>query len=87
MIKGISRQMIEILDTGNPYFERAFLVVQTGVDTDAAVLRREAQSVLALADSCSHVRRAHRRTLLFYLALSLGSAALGAVLAVVCMVL
>ena len=87
MIKGIHRQMIEILDTGNPYFERALLVVQTGMDTDADVLRREAKDVLASADSCSHLRRARWRVHLFHLLLSLGSAVFGALVTVVCMLI
>lgn len=87
MIKGINRQMIEILDTGNPYFERALLVVQAGMDTDTDILRREAQDVLATADSCSHLRRSRRRFLLSYLLLGVSSAAFGALLAVLCMVL
>ena len=28
MIKGVNRQIIEVLDTGNEYFERALLVVR-----------------------------------------------------------
>lgn len=28
MIKGVNRQIIEVMDTGNPYFERALLVVR-----------------------------------------------------------
>ncbi len=86
MIKGINRQMIEILDTGNPYFERALLVVQTGMDTDTDILRREAQNVLAAANGCSHLRRSRKRFLLSYVLLGLGSAAMGALLAIVCMV-
>ena len=87
MIKGINRQMIEILDTGNPYFERALLVVQAGMDADTAVLRREAQDVLASADGCSHLRRSRQRFLLSYVLLSVGSAAVGALVAVLCMIL
>ena len=87
LIKGINRQMIEILDTGNQYFERAFLVIQTGMDADTDILRREAYDVLASADSCSHLRRSRRRFLLSYVLLGLGSAALGALTAVLCMVL
>ncbi len=86
MIKGVNRQMIEILDTGNPYFERALLVVQPGMDTDRDILRREAQDVLAAADGCSHLRRSRWRFVLSYVLLGVGSAALGALLAVICMV-
>ena len=85
MIKGINRQMIEILDTGNPYFERAFLVIQTGIDTDTDTLRREAQNVLASTGDCSHLRRSRRRFLLSYVLLGVCSAVFGALSAVVCM--
>ncbi len=85
MIKGINRQMIEILDTGNPYFERALLVVQAGMDADTDILRREAQNVLASANGCSHLRRSRKRFLLSYIVLGLGCAAFGALLAVLCM--
>lgn len=30
MIKGVNRQIIEVMDTGNQYFERALLVVRPG---------------------------------------------------------
>lgn len=58
MIKGVNRQMIEILDTGNPYFERALLVVQPGMDaTDGNTLHTAAQEMLQNTDSCSHLKR------------------------------
>ena len=35
MIKGVNRQIIEVMDTGNQYFERALLVVRPGyTDTE-----------------------------------------------------
>lgn len=33
MIKGVNRQIIEVMDTGNPYFERALLVVRPAIPT------------------------------------------------------
>ncbi len=85
MIKGINRQMIEILDTGNPYFEKAFLVVQTGMDANSDVLHREALDVLASTDRCSHLRRSRWRFVLSYVLLGVSSASLGALVAVICM--
>jgi len=87
MIKGVNRQMIEIMDTGNPYFERALLVVQPGIDTDTDILRREARDLLLTADGCSHLKRSRRRFLLSYILLSLCSAVAGAVIAVALQIL
>ena len=87
MIKGINRQIIEILDTGNPYFERALLVVQSGIDADANALRREAQDVLAAADECSHLQRARRRFILSYVLSGFACAIFGAVIALFCVMI
>jgi hypothetical protein len=79
MIKGVNRQMIEILDTGNPYFERAFLVVQADIaDVSTDTLQRQAKDLLKQADGCSHLRRARYKTLLSRVILALVSALLGA---------
>mgnify|MGYP007121302802 CR=1 FL=1 len=81
MIKGINRQMIEITDTGSPYFERALLVVQPDMSTaDDATLHREAHEVLCGVDSCSHLRRQHRRLLISRLLLIVLSGVGGAAL-------
>lgn len=81
MIKGINRQMIEITDTGNPYFERALLVVQPDLSqTDDLTLRREAADVLKTADSCGQLRMQRRRQLFSRLVLILLSGGGGALL-------
>lgn len=50
MIKGVNRQIIEVMDTGNQYFERALLVVRPGyTDTEPTRLREEAQRMLRKA--------------------------------------
>lgn len=87
MIKGINRQIIEILDTGSPYFERALLVVQSGIDADANALHREAQDILATANGCSHLQRARRRFVLSYVLLGLSCAVLGAMITLFCMMI
>ena len=47
MIKGINRQIIEIGETGNLYFERAFLFVRPGVEeADDHRLKTEARKML-----------------------------------------
>ena len=82
MIKGINRQMIEITDTGSPYFERALLVVQPDMSrTDDTTLHHEAHEVLRCADSCSQLRRQRRQMLFSRLLLILLSGGGGAALA------
>lgn len=61
MIKGTSRQILEITNTGNPYFERALLVVKPlFADQPAENLQREAQRTLATHRGYTGLRRAHR---------------------------
>ncbi len=81
MIKGVNRQMIEILDTGNPYFERALLVVQPGMDTtDGDTLHHAAREMLQNTGSCSHLKRGRWRFLRDRAVLILLSGGAGAVL-------
>ncbi len=80
VIKGINRQMIEIADTGSPYFERALLVLQGEADADQETLRREAHDLLRRASSCGHLRRRYYRHWISRILLMLGSAAAGALL-------
>lgn len=62
MTKGISRQIVEITNTGNPFFERALLVVRPShTDQPAATLRKEAERVLNDQNGYSGLRRAQRR--------------------------
>ncbi len=47
MVKGVNRQIIEINDTGNNYFEKALLFVAPGrSDTPNAKLKAEAKHYL-----------------------------------------
>ncbi len=47
MIKGVSRQIIEVADTGSEYFERAMLFISPGYsDAERQVLEREAKKML-----------------------------------------
>ena len=62
MTKGISRQIVEITNTGNQFFERALLVVRPSyTDQPAATLRQEAERVLNDQKGYSGLRRAQRR--------------------------
>ena len=61
MIKGVNRQIIEVMDTGNPYFERALLVVRPGyTDTEPTRLREEAQRMLRKAGGYAGLKRQRR---------------------------
>lgn len=68
MIKGINRQIIEVIDTGNMYFERALLVVRPGFsDVNEGRLHEEAQRMVRGADGYAGLkwnRRRRRRQLL-----------------------
>ena len=61
MMKGVSRQILEVTHTGNPCFERAFLVVSPSfADQPDDALRAEAQRVLRTQNGYSGLRRARR---------------------------
>ena len=75
MIKGISRQIIEVTETQNNYFERAWLVVKPEyLNVGAARLEREAESYLKNLKPPYSMRN-HKGLLMH--AIGLVSAALG----------
>ena len=79
MLKGISRQIVEITDTGSPYFERAFLVVRgDAAPPDEAKLHRLAQKVVEQADTYAGLRRQRVRHGLRKGLFGLGCAGVGA---------
>ena len=52
MIKGINRQIIEINDTGNTYYEKAWLVVRPEFDSaQKELLEREAAQLIKAIQS------------------------------------
>lgn len=62
MIKGINRQIIEVTDTQNEYFERALLVVRPGcseLETDC--LREQAHQLLRTSGGYGGLRLSRRR--------------------------
>ena len=68
MLKGVNRQMIEVSRPDDPYFEKALLVVRSGVDAvDPDALHSRAVNVLRQAGSYSGLRRKRRRGLLIRL--------------------
>ncbi|MBO5928480.1 MAG: hypothetical protein J6Q42_00485 [Clostridia bacterium] len=61
MIKGISRQIVEVTDTKSPYFERVFLVVRHQcTDYPSALLDKEAHTLLSAENSYSGLKKARR---------------------------
>lgn len=74
MIKGINRQIIEITDTGNMYYERALLVLRPEYSgAQRALLEREAKRVLSKMAAPSTIKKKH---MVCYWAVRLGSSAL-----------
>lgn len=58
MIKGINRQIIEINDTGNTYYEKAWLVVRPEFDSaQKELLEREAAQLIKAIQAPSSFRR------------------------------
>ena len=78
MIKGISRQIVEVTDTANPYFERVFFIVrQQFKETSPALLDAEAHRVVNAATGYTGLKRARkarlfRRVAIFCLGVGMG---------------
>jgi len=73
MIRGINRQVIEITDTGNIYYERALLVVRPEYrGAQKALLEREAKKMLKQIHGPSILKK---KQLIFYWLIRLGAAA------------
>ncbi|MBP3388534.1 MAG: hypothetical protein J6K98_01515 [Clostridia bacterium] len=62
MLKGISRQIVEITDTGSPYFERAWLVVRPDcAEPGGEILQQEGRRMLRHAAPHTGLRMARQR--------------------------
>lgn len=61
MIKGISRQIVEVSDKANPYFERVLFVVrQQCKEASPTLLNTEAHRVVNAATGYTGLRHARR---------------------------
>ena len=61
MLKGVSRQIVEITDTNNPFFERAFLVVRRDcTDQAPEILDQQARRLLSAHLPYSGLKRSRR---------------------------
>ena len=58
MVRGVSRQIIEVPDTGNIYYEKAYLVVKPEFsDAQRTLLEKEAKRVWRAMDAPSGIKR------------------------------
>lgn len=74
MLKGVNRQVLEVTETNNIYYEKALLVIRPEYrHTQQAVLEREAKNMLKGMKPPSAIRKKSR---LGYWMLRLGSAAI-----------
>ena len=79
MIKGVNRQIIEVSDTGNTYFERALLIVRAKYsDMDDRMLHDEADRLLKKAGGYTGLRLSRRRRTVHSLLTALGGGMVGA---------
>ncbi len=79
MIKGISRQIVEVTDAANPYFERVFFIVrQQCREASPSLLNMEAHRLINTATGYTGLRRARRMRRLHRLGLLLIGAGIGA---------
>lgn len=86
LIKGINRQIIEVTEMENIYYERALLVIKPEyADAQKELLEKEAKKVLKEMGAPSMLKRHNK---IFYWALRLGgAAAIGAGLATTLMLI
>lgn len=57
MVRGVSRQIIEVPDTGNIYYEKAYLVVKPEFsNAERVLLEKEAKRVLRTMDAPSGMK-------------------------------
>lgn len=61
MIRGVRRQIVEITESDNPFFERAWLVVRPDCTDGEDVLQTEGKRLLRHASPYSGMRRARRQ--------------------------
>ena len=74
MVRGISRQIIDVPDTGNIYYEKAYLVVKPEFsNAQRTLLEKEAKRVLRTMDAPSRIKLKNKKwmTALRFLAAAL----------------
>jgi len=88
MLKGVNRQIIEIGDTGNIYFEKALLFVRpTFSDSHQSTLSREARELIGSAGGYTGLRMRRKEQRLKKAAFASVCGATGAAVTAVIMLL
>lgn len=81
MIKGVCKQIVEVNDTGNDYFERALFFINPGFsEIERTALEREARQILHRMSGPT--RAQYRRRALYFWVRMACSAVAGTVLGV-----
>ena len=58
MVRGINRQIIEVRETGNLYYERAYFVVKPEYESlESAILEKEAKKVMRHMDAPGDLKK------------------------------
>lgn len=84
MIKGVNKQVIEINDTGNQYYNHAILFLRPEyADVQREVLEKEAKKFLKKIDTTSTARRKNR--IIYWAIRLLPGALFGAIISVLIM--
>ena len=88
MIRGVSRQIIEVRETDNRYYESAYLVVKPEfASAERAVLEREALKMLRAMDAPFIIKRRLSRVSLCLRLLLPALLGAGAAACITCMIL
>ena len=56
MVKGVNKQVIEVLETGSKYFERALLIVNPKNSTDQSLIYHEAARMFSAPQNAKRRR-------------------------------
>lgn len=85
MVKGINRQVLEIQETGSPYFDRAFFFVKPEFAfTDEKKLRQAAENALGRPDRIPKTRQKRMKNALLWTLGSGAAVGAGAVITALC---
>lgn len=82
MIKGVNKYVIEVLETGNSYYDRALLFIRPEyADVERTVLEKEAKKVLKNMDAISSVK--HHKKILYGILYLAGSVLIGLLFSII----
>lgn len=82
MIKGVNKYVIEVLETGNAYYDKALLFVNPEyANVERAVLEKEAKKVLKNMDTISSIK--HRKKIFFGILYLAGAVLIGLLFSII----